>query len=44
MVALQNTHAVDITIDEAINTYKVVDQNEGLIDTAFFLGVYIGTT
>ena len=31
------------TIDEAINTYKVVDQNEGLIDTAFALRIYIGT-
>jgi len=35
---------IDITIDEAINTYKVVDQNDGLIDTEFALGIYIGTT
>jgi hypothetical protein len=27
-----------------VNTYKVVDQNEGLVDTAFALGIYIGTT
>jgi hypothetical protein len=26
MVALQNTHVVDIAIDEVIITYKVVDQ------------------
>ncbi|MEY4781660.1 MAG: hypothetical protein RLZZ492_283, partial [Pseudomonadota bacterium] len=37
-------YVVDVAIDEAINTYKVVDQNEGLIDTAFALGIYIGTT
>jgi hypothetical protein len=35
---------IDIAIDEAINTYKVVDQNEGLIDTEFALGIYIGST
>ncbi len=35
---------IDIAIDEAINTYKVVDQNDGLIDTEFALGIYIGTT
>jgi 6-phosphofructokinase 1 len=28
----------------AVNTYKVVDQNEGLVDTAFALGIYIGAT
>ena len=44
MVAWQNRGVVDVAIDEAINTYKVVDQNEGLIDTAFALGIYIGTT
>jgi len=33
-----------LSIDEAVNTYKVVDQNEGLVDTAFALGIYIGTT
>jgi 6-phosphofructokinase 1 len=44
MVAWQNRHVVDVAIDEAVNTYKVVDQNEGLVDTAFALGIYIGTT
>jgi 6-phosphofructokinase 1 len=44
MVAWQNRRVVDVAIDEAVNTYKVVDQNEGLVDTAFALGIYIGTT
>jgi ATP-dependent phosphofructokinase / diphosphate-dependent phosphofructokinase len=44
MVAWQNRHVVDVAIDDAVNTYKVVDQNEGLVDTAFALGIYIGTT
>ena len=44
MVAWQNRRVVDVTIDEAVNTYKVVDQNEGLVDTAFALGIYIGIT
>jgi hypothetical protein len=35
---------VDIVIDDAVNTYKVIYQNEGLVDTAFALGIYIGTT
>ncbi|NDC43894.1 MAG: ATP-dependent 6-phosphofructokinase [Proteobacteria bacterium] len=44
MVAWQNRGVVDVAIDDAMNTYKVVDQNEGLVDTAFALGIYIGTT
>jgi len=44
MVAWQNRGVVDVAIDDAVNTYKVVDQNEGLVDTAFALGIYIGTT
>lgn len=44
MVAWQNRGVVDVAIEDGINTYKVVDQNEGLVDTAFALGIYIGTT
>ena len=35
---------MDLAIDDAVNTYKVIYQNEGLVDTAFALGIYIGTT
>lgn len=44
MVAWQNRGVTDVAIDDAINTYKVVDQNEGLVDTASTLGIYIGNT
>ena len=44
MVAWQNRHVVDVAIDHTVNTYKVIDQNEGLVDTAFALGIYLGST
>ncbi|MSP06959.1 MAG: ATP-dependent 6-phosphofructokinase [Candidatus Fonsibacter sp.] len=44
MVAWQNRGVVDVAIEDGINTYKLVDQNESLVDTAFALGIYIGIT
>jgi 6-phosphofructokinase 1 len=33
---------VDVPIEDGIDNYKVVDQNESLVDTALALGIYIG--
>ncbi len=42
MVAWKNRTVVDVPIEEGIDNYKVVDQNESLVDTALALGIYIG--
>ena len=42
MIAWKNRAVVDVPIEEGIDNYKVVDQNESLIDTALALGIYIG--
>ena len=42
MIAWKNRAVVDVPIEEGIDNYKAVDQNESLIDTALALGIYIG--
>jgi 6-phosphofructokinase 1 len=42
MVAWRDRKVVDVSINEGISTYKVVDKNDSLIETALALGVYVG--
>jgi 6-phosphofructokinase 1 len=42
MVAWRDRKVIDVPISEGINTYKVVDQEDSLIQTALALGVYVG--
>ena len=42
MVAYKNRKIIDVTINEAIKTYKNVERNDPLVETALSLGVYIG--
>ncbi len=42
MVAWRDRKVIDVPIEEGINTYKVVDKNDSLIETALALGVYVG--
>ena len=42
MVAYKNRKIIDVTINEAIKTYKNVERNDPLVETALSLGIYIG--
>lgn len=42
MVAWKDRKIVDVPITEAIQTYKNVERNDPLIETALSLGVYVG--
>ena len=42
MVAWRDRKVIDVPISEGINTYKVVDKKDSLIQTALALGVYVG--
>ena len=42
MVAYKNRKIIDVTIDEAIKTYKNVERTDPLVETALSLGIYIG--
>ena len=42
MVAYKNRKIIDVTINEAIKTYKNVERNDPLVKTALSLGIYIG--
>ena len=42
MVAFKNRKIIDVTIDEAIKTYKNVERTDPLVETALSLGIYIG--
>ena len=42
MVALKNRQIISVNINEAIKTYKSVERNDPLVETALSLGVYIG--
>ena len=42
MVAWKNRKVVDVPITDAISTYKNVERNDALVETALSLGIYIG--
>ncbi len=42
MVAYKNRKIIDVSINEAIKTYKNVERNDPLVETALSLGIYIG--
>ena len=42
MVAWKDRKVVDVPIDEGIRTYKNVERNDSLVETALSLGIYIG--
>jgi 6-phosphofructokinase 1 len=42
MVAWRDRKVIDVPIEEGISTYKVVDKDDSLVETALALGVYIG--
>ena len=42
MVAWKNRKVVDVPIDEGINTYKDVEREDSLVETALSLGIYLG--
>ena len=42
IVAYKNRKIIDVTINEAIKTYKNVERNDPLVETALSLGIYIG--
>ena len=42
MVGLKDRKIIDVPIKEAIQTYKNVERNDPLVETALSLGVYIG--
>ena len=42
MVALKDRKIIDVPITEAIQTYKNVERNDPLVETALSLGVYLG--
>ena len=42
MVAYKNRKIIDVTINEAIKTYKNVERSDPLVETALSLGIYIG--
>ena len=42
MVAWKNRRVVDVPIDEGIKTYKNVEREASLVETALSLGIYIG--
>ena len=42
MVAWKNRKVVDVPIEEGIKTYKNVERNDSLVETALSLGIYIG--
>ena len=42
MVAWKDRKVVDVPITNAISTYKNVERNDALVETALSLGIYIG--
>ena len=42
MVALKNRKIISVDINKAIKTYKSVERNDPLVETALSLGIYIG--
>ena len=42
MVGLKDRKIIDVPISEAIKTYKNVERNDPLVETALSLGVYLG--
>jgi len=42
MVAWKDRKVIDVPIDEGISTYKNVEREDSLVETALSLGVYLG--
>ena len=42
MVAWKNRKVIDVPIDEGISTYKNVEREDSLVETALSLGIYLG--
>ena len=42
MVAWKDRKVIDVPIADAISTYKNVERNDALVETALSLGIYIG--
>ena len=42
MVAWRDRKVVDVPIEEGIKTYKNVEREDSLVETALSLGIYIG--
>ena len=42
MVGWKDRKIIDVPISEAIKTYKNVERNDPLVETALSLGVYLG--
>ena len=42
MVAWKDRKVIDVPIDEGISTYKNVEREDSLVETALSLGIYIG--
>ena len=42
MVAWKDRKVVDVPITNAISTYKNVERNDALVETALSLGIYLG--
>ncbi len=42
MVALKDRKIIDVSITEAIKTYKNVERNDPLVETALSIGIYLG--
>ena len=42
MVAWKDRKIIDVPISAAIQTYKNVERNDSMVETALSLGVYLG--